>query len=99
MNKNKATRKRLAGCLASILCLIAGAATAGEITGNGKPITVHGKSECAYSGQQDDPVEDEGFFRGDRVQSWGQIPKAARDFLRSIGVYPGRSCNPKKADD
>lgn len=28
-----------------------------------------------------------------RTQSWGQIPKVERDFLRSIGVSPGTACN------
>jgi len=69
---------------------------AGEVNGNGEEIPggEQGRSECSYSGQQDDPIEDEGFFRGDRVQSWGQIPKPFRDFLTSIGVHPGHECNP-----
>jgi hypothetical protein len=76
-------------------------AFAGEITGNGKWIAgspdapLNGKSECAFSGQQDDPGEPP--FRGLIAQSWGQIPKAVRDFLTSIGMNPGISCNPTKA--
>jgi hypothetical protein len=76
-------------------------ANAGEVDGKGNPIPggENGRSECSYSGQQDDPVEDEGFFRGDRVQSWGQIPKMMRTILRSIGLHPGDACNPKKSGD
>jgi hypothetical protein len=76
-------------------------AVAGEITGNGKWIAgspdapLKGKSECAFSGQQDDPNEPG--FKGAIAQSWGQIPKAARDFLTSIGLNPGIACNPTKA--
>jgi len=88
-------------CAASILYVCANATLAGEITGNGKWIAgspdapLNGKSECAYSGRQDDPTEPG--FRGAIAQSWGQIEKAVRDFLTSIGVSPGVSCNPTKA--
>lgn len=84
---------------AGILAIGANGAFAGEVTGKGKPVPggEKGRSECSYSGQQDDPVLDAGFFRGDRVQSWGQIPKMARDFLRTIGFHPGDACNPKKS--
>jgi hypothetical protein len=97
----KKSRISLAVCAASIVYLSANTTLAGEITGNGKWIAgspdapLNGKSECAYSGRQDDPNE-EG-FRGAIAQSWGQIPKAIRDFLTSIGVNPGVSCNPAKS--
>ena len=76
-------------------------AIAGEVDGKGNPIPggENGRSQCSYSGQQDDAEEDEGVFRGDRVQSWGQLPKLARDFLRMIGMHPGDACNPKKSGD
>ena len=38
-----------AGCVA----FGAGPALAGEITGNGRLVTVHGNSPCAFSGQED----------------------------------------------
>ena len=38
-----------------------------------------------------DPVS--GGFEPGRTQSWGQIPKADRDFLTTIGLAPGDSCN------
>jgi hypothetical protein len=66
---------------------------------------LHARSECAYSGQEDLQYQDEQgntlevFTKGSpaHAQSWGQIPKADRDFLTSIGVNPGIACNPTKA--
>lgn len=80
---------------AVVLSLGAGAAFGGEITGNGKSLEpLHANSECAYSGQNDDPTGiDPNNGPPGRVQSWGQIPKADRDFLTSIGVTPGALCN------
>ena len=87
--------------MAGVLAMGANTAIAGEVDGKGNPIPggAKGKSECSYSGQQDDAAEDEGFFRGDRVQSWGQIPKMLRDFLTMIESSPGAACNPKKSGD
>lgn len=95
--KNKA-RVSYALLLSGILAIGANAAVAGEVDGKGNPIPggTKGKSECSYSGQQDDAAADAGFFKGDRVQSWGQIPKMVRDFLTSVGSNPGVACNPKK---
>lgn len=85
-------RKHLAALAIALITVGAGAsaAHAGEITGNGKetPIRDRAMSECAFSGL-DDP-DDDGFGR---TQNWGQIPKAERDFLASIGVHPGTLCN------
>ena len=82
----KSTTGKLVGLvLAAAWIFGAGTAVAGEITGNGKWIAgspdapLNGKSECAFSGQQDEPGEPP--FRGLIAQSWGQIPKAVRDFL------------------
>lgn len=86
----------LAVCAAAVvLSLSAGAALAGEITGNGKTLKpLHAKSECAFSGLNDDPLGlDPANGPPGRVQSWGQIPKADRDFLTSIGVSPSTLCN------
>lgn len=99
--KNKSGKAHVTSALfiAGLLAIGANTAAAGEVDGKGNPVPggEKGKSECSYSGQQDDPVADAGFFRGDRVQSWGQIPKAFRDFLASIGSHPGDACNPKKS--
>lgn len=82
--------------LASAVCAVAmvgagaSAASAGEITGNGKRITVKGASICAFSGQNDEFQE--GDRSAPRVQSFGQIVKA---FGPMRGV-PGVACNPTR---
>jgi hypothetical protein len=102
-SKNSVKRSGKAIGLALILGALATAGHAGEITGNGKSLKdendeLNGKSECAFSGLNDD-------FSGDptapgdagmRTQNWGQIPKAFRDFLRSVGVSPDNQCNPSR---
>ena len=76
---------------------------AGEITGNGKWIAgsedapLNGKSECAYSGREDEP--DDPTFKGEIAQAWGLMSKGLRDFLTSIGLHPGDACNPAKTAD
>jgi hypothetical protein len=97
----KSAAKNVVGVIVCAAWLVGtNMALAGEITGNGKWIAgspdapLNGKSECAYSGRQDDPLEPG--FKGTITQSWGQIAKATRDFLTSIGVSPGTSCNPTK---
>jgi hypothetical protein len=65
---------------------------------------LHARSECAFSGQEDlQFLDDQGnplpeAHKGvpGHAQSWGQIPKADRDFLTSIGMNPGLACNPVK---
>lgn len=101
---------------AAMVVSTAGTAFAGEWTGNDKDLwtstviidgeehhTLHGKSACAFSGQNDEwPNESgdlsqpgaDGFFR---TQSWGQLAKADRAFLTSIGANPGNSCNPSRS--
>ena len=68
---------------------------------------LHARSVCAYSGQEDlqyftdntDSTAKTVITRGDpgHAQSWGQIPKATRDFLTTLGLQPGTSCNPTKS--
>jgi hypothetical protein len=78
-----------AACAIALLSVAVGAVAAGEITGNGKSLQpLHANSECAFSGLDD--ADDDGF---EHTQNWGQIPKAERDFLRSIGVSPENLCN------
>lgn len=93
-------------------CLLAGAlataASAGEITGNGKLVDNKGKSDCSFSGQNDTP---EGFSipiggvlvpidPGGRVQSYGYF-FSQYDWFDSPsnpeareGPFPGNLCNP-----
>ena len=92
-----------------VASLSAGAVAAGEITGNGKLKDVNGHSACAFSGQEDLQWDlDDGntmprppatIVKGfpSHAQSWGQIPKADREFLTSIGHNPGIACNPTRA--
>jgi len=93
-------------CTAAVVGVSAGSALAGEITGSGKWIAgsesapLKGKSECAYSGLNDNyvlgnPVPDADGFS--RTQSWGQVGKEGRAFLTSIGLNPGNACNPSKS--
>ena len=101
------------GAMAILLSVGASAVSAGEITGTGRslqiaPHVLHGKSACAFSGQEDgqylnlDGTPKTVITRGvpGHAQSWGQIPKTgdfSRDFLTSIGENPGIACNPTKS--
>jgi len=96
-----------AALAAALLVSTAGAASAGEITGNGKATPVAGyqaASICSFSGYNDtysgDPsVPDaEGFFR---TQSWGQLPRELRALVRAGQSpdpehlqAPNVACNP-----
>lgn len=86
---------------ASMVVMGAGAAFAGEVTGNGKSLkdeggSLNGHSICSFSG-----LNDEYYIGGDttanRTQSWGQVDKDTRAFLTSIGFHPGDACNPTQA--
>lgn len=105
------TRRILSALCAAMLLASIGASAvfAGEITGNGKSLKVdgggkwgtglHARSECAFSGQEDLQFEPGG-SKGvpGHAQSWGQIPKADRDFLTAVlHLNPGIACNPTKA--
>lgn len=87
----KSARRTLVGValgVAAMLSMGAQTALAGEITGNGKVLSVQGKSICAFSGQNDE------FQLGDetapRVQSFGQIVRE----VGPLGGIPGVACNP-----
>ena len=64
----------------------AGAASAGEITGNGRLKPVHGNSPCAFSGQEDlqwYTSNDDSTLRSDPTrgdpahsQNWGHVKQA-----------------------
>ena len=95
-------------CAAALIAsMSASVVLGGEITGNGKslhitggkwPTGLHARSECAFSGQEDQQFG-VGGSKGvpGHAQSWGQIPKEFRTFLTSIGSNPGIACNPTKA--
>jgi hypothetical protein len=90
-------------CVLALAGLSAGPALAGEITGNGKWIAgseeapLNGKSECAFSGQNDEfhlfPNEE-----WPRTQSWGQnVRGAVQAGEPAPGGVPGFACNPTRA--
>jgi len=83
----------------------AGAAFAGEITGNGKYIAgsdsapLHGNSPCAYSGQEDlQFVEGNGKGVPGHAQSWGQIVRQSGG-VAGIGGAGPNGCNPHLGSD
>jgi hypothetical protein len=98
------SRVAVAVCAAAIGAFGAGAAFAGESTGNGRYINgsdeapLHGKSLCAFSGQNPEGLLDptDPNFEPGRVQNWGHIDPDTRAFLTSIGLNPGVACNPTK---
>jgi hypothetical protein len=69
----------------------AGAASAGEVTGSGKPTqgAAHARSVCAYSGLNDDRTAEE----PGRTQSYGQIVRAGG---KAFAPNPGVACNPTR---
>ena len=93
--------------LASAVCalafsgLTAGGASAGEVTGNGKPTAgpKHANSICVFSGQNDDPTGTQGEGPGGRTQSYGQDVR--KGFINPREFNPGDACrggsNPARA--
>jgi hypothetical protein len=80
--------------------------SAGEITGNGKPIDVHARSICAYSGLNDTPEGDpQNRDPGGRVQSFGYLVGPWELYDPQVfdpqrpGPLPGWSCNPNRGPD
>jgi hypothetical protein len=66
---------------AALLVAGTGIASAGEVTGNGKPVTIHAKSLCAFSGLEDWASTEEQPEGGilvspGTVQNWGHTKKA-----------------------
>jgi hypothetical protein len=95
--------------VAAFALMSVASAFAGEVTGSGHYINgsdsapLNGKSDCAYSGLNDNYVfgnagpgnpDADGFTR---TQNWGQVGSAGRAFLTSIGLNPGLACNPTRA--
>ncbi len=84
--------RTLAVALGSLALLAGGAGTAsaGEVTGNGKPTQgpAHANSICVFSGLNDDQAEEPG-----RTQSYGQIVRAGG---KAFAPSPGVACNPTR---
>jgi len=79
-----------------------------HVDGGGKWGTgLHARSFCAFSGQEDlqwftddtDTTRLDNPVKGvpGHAQNWGQIDKATRAFLTSIGQNPGLACNPNRS--
>jgi hypothetical protein len=75
-------------CAFSLIGLGAGAASAGEITGNGKKVVRGEKASiCSFSGLNDFTEQEP----GTKVQSYGQLVRIG---LRGELPNPGAACNP-----
>ena len=93
--------------VASLMLVSSTPALAGEVTGSGKDIDINGRSECAFSGLNDndgDPRDP-----GWRSQSYGQnvrltpLDPSQQDPRNSAGApfvpIPGWACNPNRGND
>ena len=71
----------------------ASTASAGEITGNGKPTQgpAHANSICTFSGQNDSPTDP--FPEGGKTQSYGQLVRQKVTNPSVDGAAPGSECN------
>jgi len=82
---------------------LAAPASAGEITGNGKPTQgpAHANSICVFSGLEDGDDLPPGAPSGPGAppQNWGHVQRAERAAgatpadLKASGFHPGDSCN------
>ena len=92
---------------ASLMLVSSTPAFAGEVTGSGKDIDINGRSECAFSGLNDndgDPRDP-----GGRAQSYGQnvrltpLDPSQQDPRNEAGApfvpIPGFACNPNRGRD
>src|SRR4051794_9052522 len=102
MLNSKGSSPRICVSVLAIAAACAGLspAVAGEITGSGRDLTIHGQSFCAYSGQNDTP---DGLWLpigpggalvqvdpGGHVQSYGYF-KSQQDFFASPSDPAARS--------
>jgi len=93
-------------CAAAMFVGGAGIASAGEVTGKGKPTQApaHAKSICAFSGLEDGDDLPPGSPSGPGAppQNWGHVQKAERAAgatvaqLKASGFQPGDSCNGRR---
>jgi hypothetical protein len=96
------TRVALAATAATLMIsMTAGAALAGEVTGNGRSLKVetskwgtglHARSFCAFSGQNDMPDSTDPMNPGGRVQSYGF--SVVRAGAKAFAPSPSVGCNP-----
>ena len=91
-----------AALCASLLLGFSAVASAGEVTGNGKAITINSRSACAYSGLEDNNPGS-GIVEPGVVQNWGHskdapvvvaAPRGASDVTLDFGGGPfSEGCN------
>ena len=91
-------KKTAVACLgsAAIVLASAGAASAGEVTGNGKDTPIRGgvaNSVCAFSGLNNDVVVPGEPVEPGRTQSYGQIVRSGG---KAFAPSPGVACNPTR---
>ena len=82
-------------------------ALGGEVTGSGKVIDINGRSECAFSGLNDN--DEDPRDPGGHAQSYGQnvrltpLDPSTLDPRNSEGAFfvpiPGWACNPNRGND
>jgi hypothetical protein len=94
------------GTAALVMSVTAGAAFAGEVTGNGRSLKVdvskwgtglHSRSFCAFSGQNDNPASTNPMNPGGRVQSYGF--SVVREGGKALAPSPSVGCNPNAGID
>jgi hypothetical protein len=86
---------------AAFLVSVTGPATAGEITGNGKPTQgpAHANSICVYSGLEDGDGNGFPGPGGAPPQNWGHVRQQmsaagmSSAQIKASGEQPGDSCN------
>jgi hypothetical protein len=95
--------KRLA-ILAGAAAALAAPAMAGEITGNGKPVEINSRSECAYSGLNDNTFDPRD--PGLKTQNYGSLVRIGRVNPQNLDPtapffqpIPGFACNPNRWTD
>lgn len=98
---------KLVVAAAGAMMLGAAPALAGEVTGSGKVIDINGRSECAYSGLNDN--DDDPRDPGGHAQSYGQnvrltgLDPSQQDPRNEAGApfvpIPGYACNPNRGRD
>jgi len=101
VKKSAKTLLGTAVCAAAILGTTI-PALAGEVTGNGKVLTIHARSACVYSGL-DDHLPGTGVVVPGEVQNWGHTkdapvvvaaPRGASDVTLDFGGGPFQDgCN------
>ena len=102
MSRTFTSRFTLAlGTAMLIVSVTAGAALAGEVTGNRESLKIenskwgtglHARSFCAFSGQNDNPTSTNPMNPGGRVQSYGY--SVVREGGKAFAPSPSVGCNP-----